>query len=133
MGSGVTTIHPRGASTSAITKDTAQPANLQAISPVSSSRLSDGGYAAFSHLLQLITPQFGAEDRGDSFTRLNSSCVPSGMTFAKFLQGYRAEVSNVAHFASAVKADIGWILEISRSKINSQCPTMMSVCYPQGG
>ena len=78
--------------TSAITKNTAQSANLHAIIAgffeQVDQRLEEGDsrYTAFSHLLQLLTLQFGEEDRGDSFTKLNSFRVPTGTTFAKFLQ-----------------------------------------------
>lgn len=119
-----------------ITKNSSQSANIDALFTgffdQVEQRLDEGasGFEAFSHLIQLITLQFGEDDRGDSFTRLNSFCVPTGTTFAKFLQEYRVEVANVAHFSSVVKPDVGWIVEITRNKINKQFPSMMSVCYP---
>ena len=119
-----------------VTKNSAHAANIDAIFTgffdQVEQRLDEGasGFEAFSHLVHLITLQFGEDDRGDSFTRLNSFCVPNGTTFAKFLQEYRSEVANVAHFSSVVKPDVGWIVEITRNKINKQFPSMMSNCYP---
>jgi len=123
----------------AITKNTPQSTNLNSIITgffqQVDQRLKDGdsGFEAFSHLIQLMTLQFGEEDRGDSFTRLHSFRVPNGTTFAKFLQAYRAEVANVAHFASVIKPDVSWILEVTRNKINDQFPSHQrgrgSVCF----
>lgn len=95
-------------------------------------RLADGmhGGDAFKHLLRLLASQFGEQDRGQSFTILNDFGVPSGTTFAKFLQQYKVKVSNVTNYSGLIAPDDRWIVEITRNKINDQFPGMAMFCFP---
>ena len=89
------------------------------------------GGDAFKFLLRLLASQFGEQDHGRSFTKLNDFGVPDGTKFSRFLQLYKLAVSNVTSYSGLVAPDDLWVIEATRTKVNAQYPGLALFCFPE--
>ena len=95
-------------------------------------RLDDGtsGPEAFQLLLRLLADHFDTSDSESGFLRLQKFTVPKGTFFSVYLRSFRLLVSSVAGSERTLAPSMGMILEIVRSSVMKQFPSLAPTLFP---